>query len=76
MRESPAQGALVNPQPVPCGGTRSNDYRALTGPIVFRLRYSLSRGENLGANGIKSVIVHLIVPYYMDNRGNSRANTC
>src|SRR3954451_2250563 len=25
---------------------------------------------------IKSVIVYLIVPYYMDNRGNSRANTC
>ncbi len=25
---------------------------------------------------IKSVIVYLIVPYYLDNRGNSRANTC
>ena len=25
---------------------------------------------------IKSVIVYLIVPYYMDNRSNSRANTC
>jgi hypothetical protein len=25
---------------------------------------------------IKSVIVYLIVLYYMDNRGNSRANTC
>ena len=22
------------------------------------------------------MIVYLIVPYYMDNRGNSRANTC
>lgn len=25
---------------------------------------------------IKSVIVYLIIPYYLDNRGNSRANTC
>ena len=25
---------------------------------------------------IKSVIVYLMVPYYLDNRGNSRANTC
>jgi hypothetical protein len=25
---------------------------------------------------IKSVIVYLIVPHYLDNRGNSRANTC
>ena len=25
---------------------------------------------------IKSVIVYLIVPYYLDNRSNSRANTC
>ena len=25
---------------------------------------------------IKSVIVYLILPYYLDNRGNSRANTC
>ena len=25
---------------------------------------------------IKSVIIYLIVPYYMDNCGNSRANTC
>src|SRR5271156_2076175 len=25
---------------------------------------------------IKSVIVYLMVPYYMDNCGNSRANTC
>ena len=25
---------------------------------------------------IKSVIVYLMVPYYMDNRSNSRANTC
>ena len=25
---------------------------------------------------IKSVIVYLIVPTYLDNRGNSRANTC
>ena len=25
---------------------------------------------------IKSVIVYLIVPYYLDTRGNSRANTC
>ena len=25
---------------------------------------------------IKSVIVYLIVPYYLDNRGNSSANTC
>ncbi len=25
---------------------------------------------------IKSVIVYLMIPYYMDNRGNSRANTC
>ena len=25
---------------------------------------------------IKSVIVHLILTYYLDNRGNSAANTC
>ena len=25
---------------------------------------------------IKSVIVYLIIPYYLDNRGNSSANTC
>jgi len=25
---------------------------------------------------IKSVIIYLMVPYYMDNRSNSRANTC
>ena len=25
---------------------------------------------------ITSVIIYLIVPYYLDNRGNSRANTC
>jgi len=25
---------------------------------------------------IKSVIVYLIIPYYLDIRGNSRANTC
>ena len=25
---------------------------------------------------IKSVIVYLMVPYYSDNRSNSRANTC
>jgi len=25
---------------------------------------------------IKSVIVYLIIIYYLDNRGNSRANTC
>ncbi len=25
---------------------------------------------------IKSVIVYLMVLYYLDNRGNSRANTC
>jgi len=25
---------------------------------------------------IISVIVYLIVPYYLDNRSNSRANTC
>jgi len=25
---------------------------------------------------IISVIVYLIIPYYLDNRGNSRANTC
>ena len=25
---------------------------------------------------IISVIIYLIVPYYLDNRGNSRANTC
>ena len=25
---------------------------------------------------IKSVIVYLMIPYYLDNRGNSRANTC
>ncbi len=25
---------------------------------------------------IKSVIVYLMIPYYMDNCGNSRANTC
>jgi hypothetical protein len=25
---------------------------------------------------ITTVIISLIVPYYMDNRGNSRANTC
>jgi len=25
---------------------------------------------------IKTVIVYLIIEFYMDNRGNSRANTC
>ena len=53
-------------------------------PVVIRLSQRLSHAC-LSINNfvlwncewlIKSVIVYLIVPYYLDNRGNSRANTC
>ena len=53
-------------------------------PVVIRLSQRLSHAC-LSINAsilwncewlIKSVIVYLMVSYYLDNRGNSRANTC
>lgn len=52
-------------------------------PVVIRLSQRLSHAR-LSINVVYwncewltiSVIVYLIVPYYMDNRSNSRANTC
>ena len=53
-------------------------------PVVIRLSQRLSHAC-LSINNfvlwncewlIISVIVHSIVPYYLDNRSNSRANTC
>ena len=48
--------------------------------LVSKIKPCMSKYKQLyreTANGsLKSVIVYLIVPYYLDNRGNSRANTC
>ena len=66
---------------------KRNSFKILTWlilPVVIRLSQRLSHAC-LSINNfvlwncewlIISVIVYLIVPYYLDNRSNSRANTC
>jgi len=52
-------------------------------PVVIRLSQRLSHAclsiSIIQRNCewlIKTVMVYLIIEFYMDNRGNSRANTC
>ena len=48
--------------------------------LVSKIKPCMSKYKQLyseTANGsLNQLSVYLIVPYYLDNRGNSRANTC
>jgi hypothetical protein len=48
--------------------------------LVLKIKPCMSKYKHLIQRNcewlIKSVIVYLIIPYYLDNRSNSRANTC
>ena len=74
-------GSLVRPASSWCFTTRTATWLIL--PVVIRSSQRLSHAS-LSINPllwncewlIISVIVYLIVPYYLDNRSNSRANTC
>ena len=76
-------GSLCRPEDAVCLGCFSV-VTWLILPVVICLSQRLSHAC-LSINAsiqwncewlIKSVIVYLMVPYYLDNRGNSRANTC
>ena len=68
-----------------CYSSSSNSYSYLVDPasshmLVSKIKPCMSKYKQFILRNcewlIKSVIVYLIIPYYLDNRGNSRANTC
>ena len=85
VRESPNSMPQIQPSLARVQGRTKKTHTAtwLILPVVIRSSQRLSHAC-LSVNIILwncerliiSVIVYLIVPYYLDNRSNSRANTC